>query len=112
MKIAEIFRVDGQVALVTGGASGIGFACAEVLADNGARICILDRDAAKLAEAKAKLAKTGTEVLAEEADVTSPASMREAVARVVDRFKRLDIAFINAGIGGGPGFLDIIVVGR
>ena len=54
MKIAELFRVDGQIALVTGGASGIGYACAEVLADNGASVCILDRDAAKLDEAKSQ----------------------------------------------------------
>jgi NAD(P)-dependent dehydrogenase (short-subunit alcohol dehydrogenase family) len=38
MKIAELFRVDGQVALVTGGASGIGYACAEVMSDNGAAV--------------------------------------------------------------------------
>jgi NAD(P)-dependent dehydrogenase (short-subunit alcohol dehydrogenase family) len=107
MKIAELFRVDGQVALITGGASGIGYACAEVLADNGAKICILDRDAAKLAEAKAKLTDKAPEIITEEVDVTNPVSMREAIARVVDRFKRVDIAFINAGIGGGPGFLDM-----
>jgi NAD(P)-dependent dehydrogenase (short-subunit alcohol dehydrogenase family) len=40
MKIVELFRVDGQVALVTGGASGIGYACAEVMAENGATVCI------------------------------------------------------------------------
>jgi NAD(P)-dependent dehydrogenase (short-subunit alcohol dehydrogenase family) len=107
MKIGELFRVDGQVALITGGASGIGYACAEVLADNGAKICILDRDAAKLAEAKARLAKRAADVLAEEVDVTHLASMRQTLRHVVDRFKRLDIAFINAGIGGGPGFLDM-----
>ena len=107
MKIAELFRVDGQVALVTGGASGIGYACAEVLADNGARVCILDRDAAKLGEAKARLSAISPDVMAEQADVTDRTSMRKAVGHVIDRFRRLDIAFINAGIGGGPGFLDM-----
>lgn len=107
MKIAELFRVDGQVALITGGASGIGLACAEVLAVNGAKVCILDREAAKLAEAKAKLVEKTADVMAEEADVTNPASMRKAVAHITDRFGRLDIAFINAGVGGGPGFLDM-----
>ena len=56
MKIADLFRVDGQIAIVTGGASGIGYACAQVLADNGAKVCIFDRDAAKLDETKARLA--------------------------------------------------------
>ena len=108
MKIAELFRVDGQVALVTGGASGIGYACAEVLADNGAAVCILDRDAAKLEEAKSPaFGEKSPDVMAEQVDVTDRTSMRKAVAHVIDRFRRLDIAFINAGIGGGPGFLDM-----
>jgi NAD(P)-dependent dehydrogenase (short-subunit alcohol dehydrogenase family) len=107
MKIAELFRVDGKTALVTGGASGIGYACAEVLADNGANVSILDRDAVRLGEAKKRLSNLAPEVLALEADVTDHASMRRAVDSVVERYGRLDIAFINAGIGGGPGFLDM-----
>jgi NAD(P)-dependent dehydrogenase (short-subunit alcohol dehydrogenase family) len=107
MKIAELFRVDGQVALVTGGASGIGYACAEVRADNGAIVCIFDRDAAKLTDAEKRLCERSAAVMALQVDVTDRASMRKAVARVLDRFKRIDIAFINAGIGGGPGFLDM-----
>jgi NAD(P)-dependent dehydrogenase (short-subunit alcohol dehydrogenase family) len=107
MKIAEIFRVDGQAALVTGGASGIGYACAEVLADNGAKVCILDRDAPTLAQAQARLLALSPDVIAKQADVTDATAMREAVASVVDTFGRFDIAFLNAGIGGGPGFLDM-----
>jgi NAD(P)-dependent dehydrogenase (short-subunit alcohol dehydrogenase family) len=107
MKIAELFRIDGQTALITGGASGIGYACAEVLADNGANVCILDRDAPKLAEANARLLARSPNVIAKQADVTDATAMRETVASVVDTFGRLDIAFLNAGIGGGPGFLDM-----
>jgi NADP-dependent 3-hydroxy acid dehydrogenase YdfG len=61
MKTVELFRVDGQVALITGGASGIGFACAEAMADNGAAVCIFDRDAAKLEEAKKTAWRTVSE---------------------------------------------------
>ena len=107
MKIAELFRVDGQAALVTGGASGIGYACAEVLAENGGKVGSLDRDATKLDEAKKRLAAVSPEAIALEADVTDLTSMQLAVAKIVDRYGRLDIAFINAGIGGGPGFLDM-----
>jgi NAD(P)-dependent dehydrogenase (short-subunit alcohol dehydrogenase family) len=107
MKIPELFRVDGQVALVTGGASGIGYACAEVLADNGAKVCILDRDAAKLDEAKERLSAASPDIMAQQADVTDFASMQKATGHVIEHFGRLDIAFINAGIGGGPGFLDM-----
>jgi NAD(P)-dependent dehydrogenase (short-subunit alcohol dehydrogenase family) len=107
MKIAELFRVDGQVALVTGGASGIGYACAEVLADNGAKVCILDRDTAKLNEAKERLSAKSPNIMAQQTDVTDLDAMQKAVAHVVETFGCLDIAFINAGIGGGPGFLDM-----
>jgi len=107
MRIAELFRVDGQIALITGGASGIGYACAEVMADNGAAACIFDRDPARLAEATRRLGERSATVMAKQVDVTDPVSMRNAVAHVVERFKRIDIAFINAGIGGGPGFLDM-----
>jgi NAD(P)-dependent dehydrogenase (short-subunit alcohol dehydrogenase family) len=107
MKIAELFRVDGQVAVVTGGASGIGYACAEVLADNGANVCIVDRDVDKLEEARARLSALSPQVIAKGADVTDPGAMRQAVAHAVDTFGRVDIAVLNAGIGGGPGFLDM-----
>lgn len=112
MKIKELFRVDGQTALITGGASGIGYACAEVLADNGANVCIVDRDAGKLEEARARLSALSSQVMAQqvmaqEADVTDLTALRKVVAHVVDTFGRLDIAFLNAGIGGGPGFLDM-----
>ena len=107
MKITELFRVDGQGAVVTGGASGIGYACAEVLADNGANVCIVDRDVDKLEEARARLTALSPRVIAKAADVTDLGAMRQAVAHAVETFGRLDIAFVNAGIGGGPGFLDM-----
>jgi NAD(P)-dependent dehydrogenase (short-subunit alcohol dehydrogenase family) len=74
MKIAELFRVDGRAALVTGGASGIGFACAEVLAENGAHVAIIDRDTAKLDEAKKRLSNVSPDVLALQADVIDSAA--------------------------------------
>jgi NAD(P)-dependent dehydrogenase (short-subunit alcohol dehydrogenase family) len=103
MKIAELFRIDGQVALVTGGASGIGYACAEAMADNGAKVCVLDRDVAKLEEARERLAATSADVHGYEADVTDLATMRQVVSRIVDRYERLDIAFIQRGDRRRPG---------
>lgn len=107
MRIAELFNVEGRVALVTGGASGIGLACAEVLVENGARVCIVDRAADSLARAAESLAQLGGDVVTATADVTREDEMASAVKRAVAAFGRLDIAFINAGIGGGPGFLDM-----
>jgi NAD(P)-dependent dehydrogenase (short-subunit alcohol dehydrogenase family) len=107
MKISELFGVEGRAALVTGGASGIGYACAEVLAENGARVCIVDCDAEKLRDAEARLTAIGPEIMALTADASDLAQMERVVAMTIERFGRLDIAFINAGIGGGPGFLDM-----
>ena len=65
------FRVDGQVALVTGGAQGIGLACATLLAEAGARVVLLDRDAAALEDACARLPGAGAHTL----DVTDEAAV-------------------------------------
>ncbi|RWZ53012.1 SDR family oxidoreductase [Labedella phragmitis] len=79
---------DGLVAVVTGGASGIGAAIAARLAEGGARVGVLD------------LADSSDERhLSVHADVSDDASVRAAVQRVVDEFGRLDIVVNNAGIG-------------
>jgi NAD(P)-dependent dehydrogenase (short-subunit alcohol dehydrogenase family) len=107
MRISELFNVEGRVALVTGAASGLGYACAEVLAENGAKVCLVDREAGGLELAAERLRALTSDVLTLVADVTSEEEMAGAVAASIKRFGRLDIAFINAGIGGGPGFLDM-----
>jgi NAD(P)-dependent dehydrogenase (short-subunit alcohol dehydrogenase family) len=68
---------------------------------------VVDRDAQKLREAAGRLTGFPTTIMAEAVDVTDLEAMQQTVANVVERFGRLDIAFINAGIGGGPGFLDM-----
>src|ERR1700722_18596302 len=107
MKISELFSIEGRVALVTGAASGIGYACAEVLAENGAKVCLVDRDREKLRQAEERMAARAGDILALAADTHEMEQMERAVATTIERFGRLDIAFINAGIGGGPGSLDM-----
>lgn len=80
---------DGEVAIVTGGASGIGAAIARRLVEQGATVAVLDLNPADAAE----------DVFAVAANVADDASVREAVAAVVERFGRLDIVVNNAGIG-------------
>ncbi|MQY33928.1 Dihydroanticapsin 7-dehydrogenase [Streptomyces sp. RB17] len=80
---------EGLKALVTGGASGIGRATAELLAARGARVAVLDRDPADVDKP----------LLAHRADVTDDASVRAAVERAAEDLGGLDVLVNNAGIG-------------
>lgn len=90
------FDVAGQMALVTGGASGIGRATCRILADSGARVAVLDRN---LDAAEQTVKEIGDAAIAIGVDVADPASVEAAVAEVVRTFGRLDIAVNSAGIG-------------
>ena len=91
-------RFPGKVAFVTGAASGIGRAAAVAFAAEGARVAILDRTADALHETAQAIRDAGGEVLALACDVSMPDQVEAAVARTVDVFGRLDIAFNNAGV--------------
>lgn len=94
-------QVSGKVALVTGGASGIGAACAELLAREGAKVAVSDIDDLKGPELVARIKKAGGEAMYLHQDVTSEEQWVEIVAEVVARYGRLDILVSNAGIGIG-----------
>lgn len=106
MKAQDLFKVDGQVVAITGAASGIGLAYAEVMAANGAHVTLIDLNPLTLEEAVARLAAAGAQVHGAVADVTDPQSLKAAIDGVVAHHGRLDVMFANAGISGGPGFLD------
>ena len=111
MKISELFDVEGLITVVTGGASGIGYACAEAMVVNGAVVTLMDVDPTSLARAVETLvarAPAGAKAVhSEVVDVTDRPGLREAFDRVAKKFGRLDVTFANAGITGGPGFLDL-----
>jgi NAD(P)-dependent dehydrogenase (short-subunit alcohol dehydrogenase family) len=107
MKTGDLFDVTGLTTIVTGGGSGIGLACAEAMADNGARVTIIDIDPARLEAAVAKLSDKGGEVRGVIADVTDRAGLNRAFDETAARYGQLDVVFANAGIGGGPGFLAL-----
>src|SRR5262249_38837011 len=88
-------RLAGQVALVTGGASGLGRAIVEHFVGEGARVCVLDRSKAGL---DALQRDFDEQVAAVEGDVRSGVANRAAVAVCLERFGRLDCAVANAGI--------------
>lgn len=89
-------RLDGRVAMITGGASGIGLAIAERFLAEGAHLMLADANAEKLAAAAKAL---GADVAGQQGDVRSEADVSATVAATVERFGRLDIAVNSAGLG-------------
>jgi 3-oxoacyl-[acyl-carrier protein] reductase len=98
--LAEL-RLDGQVAIVTGGAQGMGLTVARRLGIRGARVAILDLKTDGLQDALGRLAADGIEVVGLAADVTSSDDVEGAVGAVVERWDRVDVLVNCAGIAGG-----------
>jgi len=90
-------RISGKVALITGGGTGIGRACAVLFAREGARVALAGRRRAPLEEAARVISNSGGEVLAVTCDVTDRKSVEAALQKVTERFGRLDILVNNAG---------------
>jgi 3-oxoacyl-[acyl-carrier protein] reductase len=86
-----------QVAIITGGADGLGFALAQRLISNGVFVAVFDRDAAKIENAKSTFGANGTGFVV---DVTDPAAVHEAVDQVFKSHGRIDILANCAGITG------------
>ena len=100
-------RLVGRVALVTGGAQGIGRAIAERFVAEGARVLIVDVDGALAEQTAAALAAGGSEVEAIGGDVARREDVRRAVARCVERFGGLDVLAANAGIADAEPIMAI-----
>lgn len=94
------YELDGKVAIVTGGASGIGKACAHALARSGADVSIWDLDQSALDATMDELKQHGVRVHTAVVDVSDSAAVDAATESVVSELGRLDIAVANAGIGG------------
>ena len=101
MKAAELFDVSGHVAVVTGAASGLGLAYAEVMSANGAKVIMLDIDADALAESAARVENAEPFVV----DVSDTDRLKSVIDQKAVKHGRLDTVFANAGISAGPGYL-------
>lgn len=98
-----LFDVRGKGAVVTGAASGLGFAMARVLARNGARVLLVDNTEETLADALERLSGEGLEVRARTADVRDRSAVDEVMRDAAEWDSGLDIVFANAGISSGLG---------
>ena len=101
--------VSGAVALVTGGASGIGFAAAERFAALGLKVCIADRGQERLSEASQRIAAAApdgeTSVLAVDCDVADADALKHLRGAVEQRFAGVDVLMANAGVSPGSSVL-------
>jgi 3-oxoacyl-[acyl-carrier protein] reductase len=91
-------RFDGRVAVVSGGAKGIGRAVSARLAAEGAKVVVSGRDGAALEAFVAELAGQGREALAVPGDVAEPADVEALAAKTLEAFGRADILINNAGV--------------
>ena len=91
-------KLKGKVAVVTGGARGIGREIALLFAREGAEIAICDVNAETLSQTKAEVEKLGRVALTEVVDVTKSGQVDSFVQKTLDKFKKIDILVNNAGI--------------
>ena len=98
----RLFNIAGNVAVVTGAATGLGRFFAKTLAEVGAKVVCADIDVDRLQETVSDIGSAGCEALALKADVSLPADVEKMVRSAISEFGKLDIAVNNAGIITGP----------
>jgi len=101
--LAELQRLTGRVAVVTGGAGHLALALEETLVELGARIVVVDVDAKGVEERTRQLTGNGGEAVGMTADLADPASAAAIVERAIAAFGRLDVLVNNAGFTGASG---------
>ena len=94
------YQLDGRVAVVTGGASGIGLACAEALAVSGAAVAIWDLSPEAMAKAKTHIESYDVRCITQVVNVADPQAVEAAMQTTIKELGRIDIMVNNAGIGG------------
>jgi len=93
-------KLEGKVAIVTGGGSGIGRATVLEFARNGAKVALLDRTVANAEKVRRQVEQEGGEAVVIECDIEQPQQVEAAVKQAAAQWGRLDVVFANAGING------------
>jgi gluconate 5-dehydrogenase len=101
MSVKDLFKLDGRVALVTGGSRGLGLQMAEALGEMGCKLAITARKADELAQAQAHLQAMGIEVLTVVSDLQHSEQIPGLVDQVLARYGQIDILVNNAGATWG-----------
>jgi len=91
-------KLDNKVAIITGGAMGMGYGCAKVMAEHGAKLALVDYSDMVFKTAE-DLTKSGYQVLAFNADVRETATLKEVCKKVAEDYGKIDILINAAGIG-------------
>ncbi|CAN5329144.1 SDR family oxidoreductase [soil metagenome] len=99
----DLRKLDGRVAVITGGSSGIGLATASLFVQHGARVVIAGRHNVSLRAARYSL---GDDVLAVQCDVRQPSELRALIQAAYARFGLIDVLFANAGTSECPDIFD------
>jgi NAD(P)-dependent dehydrogenase (short-subunit alcohol dehydrogenase family) len=92
-------KLQDKVAVITGGASGIGAATAKLFVENGAKVVLVDLNEEKGHAFEAELKAAGAEALFVKANITSEEDVQNIFAKTIEAFGKLDVVFNNAGIG-------------
>ena len=103
-------KLEGKVAIITGGSKGIGLGCARVFINHGCKVAIGARGETDGKTAEKELRDAGHEAIFVKCDVTSEADMQALVDTTVDRFGRLDCIVNNAGWHPPPQFIEDVSV--
>jgi gluconate 5-dehydrogenase len=111
MRVQELFDLTGNVAIVTGGGSGLGRQMAGALAEAGADLVLCARKADRCEQAALELEEIGVRALGLGCDLRDPAAIEAAVRRAVDELGRLDVLVNNAGTSWGAPPEDVPLEG-
>ncbi|MGL4931216.1 MAG: 7-alpha-hydroxysteroid dehydrogenase [Plesiomonas sp.] len=106
MLIEEVFRLDGDVAIITGAGAGIGQAIATVFADAGAAVVISDIDLNTAQCVADEITRSGGKAIAVACDITQESDLNALVEQTVQAFGKITVLVNNAG-GGGPKPFDM-----